>query len=480
MSVEYYTVTLFLSLVTLPFSFLPMRSFLLLVSAALLSALGPARAQSGSPWAAVTTFNNLGWDYSYIDYLQLPTPTSAWCIYHSPYGRGSSSICINASNDDGMSWQSQGSGLQTPRPIFQIPGSGIDFTDFWAINGQEAWAVAVQMATGAIELHHTTTGPAGFAATAAQVPSPVVVRFFTPTTGIVLSSGAAASIYRTTNGGQSWQPVAAAPALTYDPTPISYYWGNTKCQVVGQHIWILDATGKLVHSADAGLTWTTTTLAAPLESLAFRDGLHGLAYGPLTNPVQTPGQVQNRPLYRTADGGLTWILVSPTGPLRTLALLALPSRPGTYLSANVSYYFSVPLGTSISYDEGQSWAALDSTSTSLLAADATGRIWSGILHASPSYLTLRRLAATALAATTAQPLGVELYPNPTTGMVYLPALPDYQQVTVYDLAGRQCRASLLNRAGTTLDLSGLRAGSYLLRLEGHAATPRQQRVTVAP
>ncbi|RZL14673.1 MAG: T9SS type A sorting domain-containing protein [Hymenobacter sp.] len=449
-----------------------MRSFLLLVSAALLSGLEPARAQSGSPWAAVTTFH-YGSYWSYVDCIQLPTPTSAWSVHHNPRGMGVNSIYINTSTDNGASWESQINAVGEPRYPYSA-GYGTDFTDFWAVGAQEAWAVAKQMNTGALELHHTTTGPTGFAATTAQVPSPVAVRFFTPTTGIVLSSSAGVSIYRTTNGGQSWQPVAAAPALIYDFRFLYYWVKNTKCQVLGQHVWILDATGKLAHSADAGLTWITTTLAAPLESLAFRDELHGLAYGPLPLPLT---QAPARSLYRTADGGLTWTLVSPTGPLRVLALLALPSRPSTYLSANNN---NAPLGTSISYDEGQSWAALDSTSTGTLAADATGRVWSSTFITSPSGITLRRLATSALGATKAQPMGIELYPNPTAGVVHLPALPEYQQVTVYDLTGRQCRTSPLNRAGTALDLSGLSAGSYLLRLEGGAAVPRQQRVTVAP
>lgn len=238
-------------------------------------------------------------------------------------------------------------------------------------------------------------------------------------------------------------------------------------------MWLLDASGKLAHTADAGLTWSTTTPAVPLAALAFRDGLHGLAYGP-----QSP-QVPTRPLYRTTDGGLTWVLVAPTGPLRVGAMVALPGPSGTYVSTNTSGDILYPSGTSISYDEGQSWVALDGAPVGALAADATGRVWSSSIFTSYS-IQVRRLAATALATATAQPLGIELYPNPTAGVVHLPALPDYQQVTVYDLAGRQCRTSPLHRTGTTLDLSGLSAGSYLLRLEGRGATPRQQRVTVAP
>lgn len=72
------------------------------------------------------------------------------------------------------------------------------------------------------------------------------------------------------------------------------------------------------------------------------------------------------------------------------------------------------------------------------------------------------------------------YPNPTTGLLHLPAAGPYTQATVYDATGRLCCQTTLGAGETTLDLRGLAAGVYALRLTGGPATPQQQRVVVAP
>lgn len=60
--------------------------------------------------------------------------------------------------------------------------------------------------------------------------------------------------------------------------------------------------------------------------------------------------------------------------------------------------------------------------------------------------------------------GVEAYPNPTTGLIYLKAKGTLSEVTVYSLLGKQVSASVqLSENGASIDLANEPKGVYLVR-----------------
>jgi len=130
------------------------------------------------------------------------------------------------------------------------------------------------------------------------------ILFVSPTTGFALvSSGSGSRIYRTTDGAGSWTQVGAASQPLFQISFVS----ATEAYAVG-------ATGTLLHSTDAGATWTSLPLALPsgtprptLTQISCSDATHCLI---ATAPASNPGA---NVLVRTTDGGATGTLVSPSG-----------------------------------------------------------------------------------------------------------------------------------------------------------------------
>lgn len=407
--------------------------------------VAPALAQNTTgPWVTVPN-GPAPTSYYTVMKVASPAPDVVWATAFGNYGMTGTSYFISASADNGLTWQ-------TNRTI--------NFSDVGVIDGQQAWGIA----NG---LYHTTTGPNGFALTPEQVPgTPLLVRFFSPGVGLVVGlppAGAATwPLYRTADGGQSWQLLANAPALVGADRPL---FGT----VLGSQLWVTTTLGYLLRTTDAGLTWTSTQLPERLDKLAFRDAQHGLALGAATT----------RPLYRTTDGGATWTLLAPTGPRRLNDLAAFPGSTNTYLSVGSTILFPARSnGTARSTDDGQTWQDLGGTEPlDYVVINAAGQAWASAGGAG----TLRQFAGAVLATRSGSgPAAGLAYPNPTTGQLRLPAAGAYKQVTVYDAAGRLCRTAPLGSAETTLDLGSLVAGLYLLRYSGPAAAPQQQRLVVAP
>ncbi|QKG51766.1 T9SS type A sorting domain-containing protein [Hymenobacter sp. BRD67] len=382
--------------------------------------------------------------------LQLPTSATVWAVRIGSLGMGSTRTQADVSADNGTTWQ---------------PAIIAGAVDFWAFDAQRAWLITDF--TGATRLRVTTTGPGGFAVAPTQIPGTVdFIRFFSPTVGVAIDNVSAGAtswpIYRSTDGGQSWQLVTSAPALAADAQP-------SACTLLGNNLWVATTKGQLLLTANAGLTWTSASTPEPLTQVSFRDGQHGLAMGTSVAHL----------LYRTVDGGLTWTLSSPTGPRRLRALVAVPGTPGTYLSVGSNLDNPNDTnGTARSADDGQTWQDLGGTTAlGSIVANSAGQAW-----VSQSYSgTLQRFAGAALPTYTAvQSVVSGVYPNPTTGRVQLPTAGAYRTVAVYDTTGHQCRTATLGATETALDLSSLGAGLYLLRWEGGSAAPQQQRLVVAP
>ncbi|HEX6322625.1 MAG TPA: YCF48-related protein, partial [Vicinamibacterales bacterium] len=123
-------------------------------------------------------------------------------------------------------------------------------------------------------------------------------------------------IIRTLDGGTTWTRIPGGslpPALDNEG---AFAASGTNVAVFGkQHVWIgtgAAATSRVLHSADAGATWTVadTPLAAGpstgIFSIAFRDARHGIVVG--GDYSKENDAVDNAAV--TSDGGKTWKLVA--------------------------------------------------------------------------------------------------------------------------------------------------------------------------
>ena len=408
--------------------------------------LGPWQASS-APTSPV---------FSRYSSVQGPVDNAIWVIRKLDLGMQATNTQLVSSADNGLTWQ------------FMYTAFGGWPDDFWAVNGQQAWALFNYSVNNTSSIYKTTTGATGFAAAPVQIPERLAyLRFFSTTTGVAVGQSATAtgtwSLYRTTDAGASWQHLTSTPSFLAGTT----LYG---CAVASNNIWVTTSNMQVLHSADAGLTWSIGTAPVALYQPCFRDAQHGLAYA--------TSSTRPSPLYSTVDGGATWNLVNSLGSRYSPGLAAVPGSAGTYITVGgTDYVTGAGQGTSITHNDGLSWQDLGSGGPQIdVAADQYGTAWA----VSTYYGNLRRLPVSILSAKSALSADQLIYPNPSTGRVQLPAAGTYQQVAVFDMAGRHCRTVALGTTETTIDLSTYGTGIYVLRLMSGTATPQTQRLTVLP
>ncbi len=126
------------------------------------------------------------------------------------------------------------------------------------------------------------------------------VTFANDTLGLIGTD--AGRIYRSTNGGVSWTLITSGVGSSYSIVGLSMPSVDTAyASVYGVGV---------IRSTDGGLTWQPTAAAAPtgLRALHFSDALTGVVVGNSGN------------IHRTNDGGVTWVQASSGITQNILAL----------------------------------------------------------------------------------------------------------------------------------------------------------------
>ncbi len=190
------------------------------------------------------------------------------------------------------------------------------------------------------------------------------ILFFNSNDGVMLGDPVNGyfEIYTTNNGGWSWKQVPAAnipvPLAPYElgATYLMEIYGNTVWAVtfVLDEDFVPNGMGRLIQSDDKGKTWYVRNSSMPLEgfdgTIKFRNHNVGLFKN-------------NGVLYRTTDGGSTWNVVNYSGTWFSFDLDNVPGKPGWWVStggdANLPTNSANGFGSSISYDDGDSWTVID-------------------------------------------------------------------------------------------------------------------------
>jgi hypothetical protein len=387
--------------------------------------------------------------------MQIASDGTIWVNCLLPYGMGAYDSKLYTSTNNGQTW-SQGSMSAGTNPATTTQG---DAVDVWALDANQAWAIVIPYATTQRQLQKTTTGPLGFGP-ALTTPDPSrlrFVRFFSPTEGVALADPNTVTnnwgLYYTADGGLTWTPktVAAMGAATE-------VLGS--CELAGNSIWGVTSRGNVIFSHDRGQNWAagSTGITNTMRGVAFRDALHGLAYG---------SQAEMR---RTTDGGATWTPLVASGTIRTNRIAAVGSA-GTYLS--VGQY--PVIGTAISTDDGLSWRDVESSfEHDGLAVGSSNQVWTTNITYS-AQATMMYLSPTVLGTKTAR-LNATAYPNPTTGIVILSPTAYARQMVCYDALGKKVLWQILPAGATNLDIAGCASGVYQMQLTGGDANPMYLRI----
>ncbi|MBH8569761.1 T9SS type A sorting domain-containing protein [Microvirga sp. STS02] len=310
----------------------------------------------------------------------------------------------------------------------------------------------------------TTSGVGGLAPVAGPA-NPRQVRFIDANTGLVVCSAAAGGLfYRTTNGGTTWAAASTAPALATAETVRAV-------TMLGSKIWVTTTTGRVFTTDDAGQTWGTgvSGFGSGLKQVTFRTHDNGIA-------LSDTGQ-----LAATTDGGLTWLPISFSGPLRTGVIAGVPGSAGTYLSGGGSFpEYTTGIGSAISTDEGRTWQSLEAVFShrAFVVAGPT-QVWALGRNEAGENNVFARYQGQALATSPNAKATNPLYPNPSSGKVYLTAAAASRRLAVYDAMGRVQRQLTVQAGATEIDLAGLPAGTYHI-VEVESAGQKAQRITIWP
>lgn len=165
-------------------------------------------------------------------------------------------------------------------------------------------------------------------------------------------------IYRTNDGGTNWTRVPDANV----PTPLNNDGGFTSSYAVYKHfLWAGTFNGLVLSSADSGKTWiypnsTTIGLDGGCTGVAFRDSIHGMAWG-----VDASG---NNATVKTSDAGVTWVPVTMSNSVGVNAICNIPKTKG-FMSVGIDSTLGGNFVTSVTYNDGASWNVLETGALTL-------------------------------------------------------------------------------------------------------------------
>jgi len=198
--------------------------------------------------------------------------------------------------------------------------------------------------------------------------------FWSPEAGVAFSDSVDGRfvIFMTTNGGDTWTPVAAdrlPPAL---PNEGAYAASGSNVAIAGSHVWIGTTASRVLHSVDRGRTWSVTQTpvvtgaSAGIFSITFRDALHGLVVG---GDFQKEREAVDNAAV-TADGGKTWTLVKGLTGYRS-AVAYVPESKRSWIAVG-------PLGSDLSTDDGKSWTPVAGPGFHAFSVSRSGRVGWGV------------------------------------------------------------------------------------------------------
>ncbi len=247
------------------------------------------------------------------------------------------------------------------------PGAGeMEFRDIEAFDGRRAVVLAIGEGE-ASRIFRTGDGGASWTESFRNTDPKAFydcVTFFDSRNGLAMSDPVDGKyrILSTGDGGTSWKvlPSAGMPAAQSGEAGFA---ASGQCLVSSgrRDVWLATgggAAGRVLHSADRGLTWTAAEATIPagdpargVFGLAFRDRDHGVADG---GDYRT-GQASPRAAAVTGDGGRSWQRSKTPPPAYRSGVTWLPHTESGALAVG-------PMGTDLTLDGGRNWRTIDTGS----------------------------------------------------------------------------------------------------------------------
>ncbi len=271
-------------------------------------------------------------------------------------------------------------------------------------------------------------------------------------------------IWRTTNGGLTWQRLPR----TSPPTALNGEEGIAGVyEVVGSHIFFPTVADRLLKSTDRGATWRVIGLptGAATSGLSFADSLHGVL-GNYSGKRFTIGV--------TTDGGLNWADRRPTDNRGLLTSVAMVPKSRYIVAVVRDNNIRGPFRTLLSRDLGLTWQVIgQGEHAAHLDFVSPNAGYGGELQPVGRLSKMYRYAGdplTGLFTPDRLDAEVQLFPNPTADVLHVNIRFATAQPLLILLNDRNGRLLEQQRVDQTAEWSGdfplqhLPAGQYVLTI----------------
>ncbi|WP_405378391.1 T9SS type A sorting domain-containing protein [Nonlabens sp. Asnod3-A02] len=272
----------------------------------------------------------------------------AWAIAYDGVNTINNVQQFSKTDDSGNTW-SAGS--------FDLGDTGLGISDVSGVDGTTAFVAAHPRQAGqqggiwkTIDAGMTWTQQTGAAFNSAT-SFPNVVHYFDANNGLAIGDPANGywEIYSSNDGGATYTRIPSSSL----PSPLSNETGFlAQFAYSGNSIWFTTSAGRIVHSADRGVSWSV--YQSPLSNFG------GTAIsGDISFATATRGVIQDNSgnLYRSIDAGANWttIVLSGTGAPYGGAITYIPNTT-SMVSTGGEVSFA---GSSYSRDDGVTWINID-------------------------------------------------------------------------------------------------------------------------
>jgi hypothetical protein len=367
--------------------------------------------------------------------------------------------------------------------IINVGNTALSLSNISAIDATTAWVGAYNSANGGGSIWKTTDSGTSwnqqnigsFSGAASFLDG---VHFFDANTGVAfgdpITNTTTFEIYRTTDGGTTWNTVSS-PAIT---TGDFGYSGSFVA--VGNNMWFTTAKGKIYRTINKGATWTK--LNSPIADFGagdtntssgkiyFSDANNGILISSTIVPASgtTAASVSGRKLYKTTNGGSTWSAGVTYSQPYNYNLCYVPGTTqlvatGVTTAGTTNTFYS---GTSL--DNGTTWTQIDTgVQRTTIAFLNTTTGWAGGFSGSDP-LAVQGIFKFSGSLATPQftSTGFVIYPNPSKSIVTIasPQTVSGYKLKVTDLTGKIVYSNDLSGVENTVDISNYANGLYFFEI----------------
>ncbi|MFI6638264.1 YCF48-related protein [Streptomyces sp. NPDC050504] len=256
---------------------------------------------------------------------------------------------------------------------------GLEFRDVEAFDGRRAVVLAIGEGEASRVLR-TEDGGATWSESFRNTDARAFydcITFFDSRHGLAMSDPVDGKyrILSTRDGGRSWRVLPSAGMPDALPGEAGFA-ASGQCLVSSgpRDVWLATgggARGRVLHSADRGLTWSVTDTTIPagdsargVFGLAFRDRRTGIAVG----GDYRADQASPKAAAVTRDGGRSWRGAATPPPAYRSGVAWLPWGRSAALAVG-------PTGTDLTLDGGRSWRTVDTGSYDTVDCTWDGACW---------------------------------------------------------------------------------------------------------